>query len=257
MRRSSRSIGTLRNTALLPLLSLCAGLCSGVLAGGAVQSLPSGGSTGTRVWTPTGETCSGALLAVHHDGTFEGGHAWDGYGVDTPYVGAWGEAYSLGPGTVRCVVLWHSQIGEYAGASTDVYLWSGGVTTEPDLVLAVVTGVQLAAIPVWPEVGVFEVALDASISGEFTAGSWGNWPGQYGQYFWLVDRDGPLGVPWTLVGVDTGWEPGWHLVPDVGPFGEVHSMGIGVRFEPDTPVPVAPASWGRVKRLFDPAGGSM
>ena len=60
----------------------------------------------------------------------------------------------------------------------------------PDLVLAVVPGVHYPAIPNWPDVGTFEIPIDLHVEDEFTLGSWGNWPGQAAQYFWLVDRNG-------------------------------------------------------------------
>lgn len=206
--------------------------------------------TATSVIVPTvAESCSDANLLVHHDGSFENGFAWEWLGVGPPYTGAFAESYVLGPGMVECVSLWHSQIGLYAGQSTDVFVWEGGVTTEPGAVLAVATGIVFDTIPVWAEVGRFDVPISVAIAGEATVGSWGNWPEAGNGYFWLADSDGPQGHPWTYIAFGSGFPGGWQN-PEVVFGDRINSLGIGVHFTADQPVPTRLRTWGRVKGLY-------
>ncbi len=74
-----------------------------------------------------------------------------------------------------------------------------------------------------------EIAAD--VTGEFTVGWWGNWPGSLESYFVATDLDGPVGKPWTCVAPDIGHPSGWQ---DPGPlFGlPITSLGIGVGIRP-------------------------
>ncbi len=192
--------------------------------------------------------CSDDDLYFHHDGSFELGIGWEYLGVAPPYDGAFGEAYELGPGAVNCVSLWLSEGGDwYTGQTTDVYVWEGGVAGSPGNVLAMVGGIVFQDIPVWPDGARFDVEIAIAVSGAFTAGSWGNWPGAGPGYAWLVDRDGPAGHPWTHVAEGTGVPPGWQH-PNVA-FGQVQSMGIGVHFIAGGTA-IEPVTWSKVKRLF-------
>lgn len=196
----------------------------------------------------SGALCPDTNLYVHHDGDFLMGIAWDHLGVLEPYGGAFGEAFDLGPGTVECVSLWLSQVGDYAHQSTDVYVWEGGVSTEPGAVLAVVTGVVFEDIGVWPDISRHDVEISVAVDGPATVGSWGDWVAGRLGYYWMVDYDGP-GHPWTHVAEGTGWPVGWQHPETIWGL-PIQSMGIGVHFTPDDPVPVRESSWGEVKRLF-------
>lgn len=191
--------------------------------------------------------CSDDDLYFHHDGSFELGIGWEFLGVAPPYDGSFGEAYELGPGAVSCVSLWLSQGSDwYSGQRTDVYVWEGGVSGSPGIVLAMVSGIVFQDIPVWPDGARYDVEIATAVSGAFTVGSWGNWPGAGPGYAWLVDMDGPAGHPWTHVAEGTGVPPGWRH-PNVI-FGPVQSMGIGAHFVASTPA--EEGTWGNVKRLF-------
>lgn len=193
--------------------------------------------------------CADDNLVVHHDGTFEHGIAWEVAGVAEPYFGAFGEGYDLGPGAVECFSVWISQNGSYAGQSTDVYVWDGGVSGPPGAVLAVVTGVVFQSIPAWPAVGRFDVEIAAAVPGAFTIGSWGNWPDALPGYWWMADSTGEPGHPWTHVVPGLGLPEGWQHPGDMWSI-TIQSMAIGVHFTPDGPVPEAATSWGEVKRLY-------
>jgi hypothetical protein len=191
--------------------------------------------------------CSDDNLYTNNDGTLETGMGWQFNGVQPPYDGAFGEGYDLGPGTVECVSLWISQDGWNMGQSTDVYVWEGGVTGTPGNVIAVVTGIVFQDIPIWPDGGRYDVEIPVAVAGEFTVGSWGDWPGAGGGYYWLADQDGPAGHPWTHVAQGTGFPPGWQNPSPI--FGPTQSMGIGVHFTGGS-TPADAVTWGEMKRLF-------
>jgi hypothetical protein len=208
-----------------------------------------GASAGTISLTQ--RICSDDNLYVHHDGSFEGGIAWDGEGVAEPYDGAFGEAFDLGSGEVECVSLWISQDGWNMGQATDIYVWQGGVTDVPGNVLAVVTGVVFQNIPVWPDGARYDVQIPVAVTGPFTAGSWGDWPGSMLGYYWMVDQDGSSEFSWTHVADGLGFPLGWQH-PSIDPlWGFEMSMGIGVHFTASSTPAVAP-TWGAVKALFAP-----
>jgi len=213
---------------------------------GATSSLTGAGGGSLRV---VQRVCSDDNLYVHHDGTFEAGVAWEWAGVQEPYYGAFGEAFDLGVGTVECVSLWITQDGDNAGQSTDVYVWEGGVTGTPGTVVALVSGIVFENIPVWPDFGRYDVEIPAEVAGEFTVGSWGNWPWAGPGYWWGVDQDGAAGHPWTYVMDGYGYPPGWQNPDDIWGPGYINSMGIGVHFAAEG-TPAAPATWGAVKSLF-------
>lgn len=192
--------------------------------------------------------CSDDDLLVHHDGVFEQAFAWQTGGVRPPYDGAFGEAFDVGPGTVSCVALWLSQDGSYAGQSTDVYVWDGGIGEAPGSVLAVVPGIVFAPIPIWPEIGRFDFDVSVPVAGPATAGAWTDWPGALGGYGFAADADG-AGHPWTHIAEGVGFPAGWQHPGIV--FGDVGNMGIGMGFRPDDPVPTRTSSWGMVKALYD------
>ncbi len=231
--------------ARLPLL-ICASSLIATRVPAQVAELP----VGISVTLPTAsQTCPDESLIIHHDDSFENGFAWTYMGVSPPYVGSFAESYQLGAGTVDCVSLWHAQIGYYTGQPTDVFVWEGGVSGEPGVVLGVVTGVVWDTIPVWPEVGRFDVPITVSISDEATVGSWGDWSLAINGYFWLADSDGPEGHPWTYIAFGQGYPGGWQN-PEVVFGDRINSLGIGVHFTADEPVPTRVSTWGSVKTLY-------
>ncbi|MFN8546991.1 MAG: hypothetical protein U0527_03225 [Candidatus Eisenbacteria bacterium] len=189
-------------------------------------------------------------VQVHHDGSFENGIAWHRLGQAPPYYGAFGEAFSLGPGSITCMAIWLTRNTQTFGDPSDLYVWSGGVSGEPGSVVAMVPGVAFENIPVYPDFGLYLEEVSASVTDEFTVGWWGVWPDRLESYFAATDLDGPVGKPWTCVAPDIGYPSGWQ---DPGPvFGlPITSLGIGVGFLPDTPVATRLMSWARVKVLFD------
>lgn len=152
--------------------------------------------------------CPDPTLRAHHDGSFENAIAWEYTGVVEPYDGAFAEAFTLEAGTIDCVSLWLTQTGLYSGQSTDVYVWDGGVADTPGNVLAMVGGVVLPDIPLWPGIGRFDIEVSLAVAHDATVGSWGNWPGGFVAYLWAIDQDGPGGHPWTHVAEGIGWPAG-------------------------------------------------
>lgn len=221
--------------------------------------------TSRRNWTWLPTLGIGLILALttdsaahetswiaHHDGTLEVAWAWGFLGVEEPYFGAFGEAFDLSNGTVLRAefLLTQIQAGGYSGATTDVYIWRGGVDDDPADVLFLATGLTPSELPLWPMVGSNVVEIGIEVDGPVTVGSWGNWPGAREQFYWAMDTNGNPGAPWTNVSFNAGWDPGWQRVPDVGPFGDVKSLGIAVEFTPNDPVAVRASSWGAVKALL-------
>lgn len=195
-----------------------------------------------------GGGCDNEPIVLGFDGTIENGVQWRGTGVQEDIVGAFGQTFDLGPGTLRCAAFWLTELGFYDGALSDVYVWSGGLTAEPGAVLFLLPDVVFGNVPVWPEVGENRVPIDLAVEGSFTIGCWGQWPGESpGQYFWGVDTDGSRGPAWTNVAFETGYPPGWQH-PSVA-WEDVTNMAMGVVFE-GGPVPVEATSWGRIKALL-------
>jgi len=229
-----------------------------VLAAACLSSAPALAGFGRRIGPaeetsvlPPRDPCSGAL-AFNHDASFENGYAWESYGAWPEYYGAWGEAFDLGACHVVCGAYWVSTLpGYYEGQLASLYVWEGGVTTEPGAVLFTRPDVQFDNIPLWPEIGQNDASIGASVSGEFTIGFWGNWgpPFSIAGFFIAADVDGAGGRPWTYIAPDLGVPSGWQHPNVVGPFDDCHSLGIGLYYD-DVPSPAEASSWGRLKALF-------
>ncbi len=217
------------------------------LGGNGVISSLTGAEGGTVVTVR--RLCSDNNLYVHHDGTLESAIAWEWAGVQEPYYGAFGEAFDLGPGMVECTSLWISQDGWNQGQATDAYVWEGGVHGTPGAVLALVPGIVFEDIPIWPNLGRYDVEIPVQVTGPFTVGSWGDWPWAGPGYWWGVDQDGPTGHPWTYVKEGYGYPPDWQNPDDIWGPGYLTSMGIGVHFTTGG-TPAEPGTWGGVKSLF-------
>jgi hypothetical protein len=228
------------------LLLWIAILCAVTLTAAADPS-SLGYSAETVVLGPGPDACAAGVLVANHNGTFENGYAWRTGGEAPPYYGAFGEGYDLGAGTVYCGAYWLSTLpGYFFGQTADCYVWEGGAGSAPGAVLGVVTGVQFDAIPVWPEIGQFDVDLNIAVSGPFTVGYWGNWPGTLNAWFCAADTDGPGGAPWTCIAPEIGYPTGWSDPSIV--WGATQSMGCAAYFEQATPVEAE--TWGTLKSLF-------
>lgn len=194
------------------------------------------------------DECTGTLL-FHHDETFENGYAWRYNGVAPPYYGSFGEGFAMGGNaTIQCIALWLTQVGGYSDEICDVYIWEGGVTTEPGAVLSVLYDVEPGPPAIWPDISQHDVDIpDYAVNdGELTVGYWPNWPGGYASFYCSADLDGPGGNPWTCLAPASGYGTGW-ADPSVV-WGPTESMGLGFYY--DVPTPAGSATWGAVKRLF-------
>lgn len=227
------------------LISAAVLLAATLAAGANVSSL--GYSEETVVIGPGADACAEGVLTANHDGSFENGYAWRTGGVVAPYYGSFGEAYDLGTGVVYCGAYWLSTLPGYIqGHTADCYVWEGGVGSMPDAVLGVVTGVAFDGIPYWPEVGQFDVDLNIAVSGPFTVGYWGNWPGMGCDWFCVADLNGLQGYPWTCIAPGIGYPTGWNDPSIV--WGPTRSMGCASYFGQASPVEAG--TWGAIKQVF-------
>ncbi len=191
----------------------------------------------------------GGTLAYNHNNTFEGGYGWYYGGVYPPYYGSFAEGYLLDAASIECIVLWLTDVGYYYGGPCDVYIWEGGVSSEPGAVLHVTYGIDPGAPAFWPSFSQHDIDIVdyAFAGGELTVGYWGDWPGQGLHWFCASDLDGPGGHPWTCLAPGSGYGTGWADPSIV--WGSTQSMGLGFYYD-ESPTPVHGATWGAVKRLF-------
>lgn len=167
------------------------------------------------------------------DGSFENGYAWSYGGVTRPYYGAFAEAFDLGSAQLNCASFWFTDIGKYQHQTMDVYVWDGGVTRLPGLVLAMVPGVDPGPVAIWPEISRHDVEINVQVPGEFAVGYWGNWPGQDNGWFVAADLNGWGGHPWTMIAPGIGYPTGWNDPSLV--WGPIRALGIGVTWDPPGP----------------------
>ena len=186
--------------------------------------------------------CPGAELLKHHDDSFEFADGWS-YGLERPDYGSFAEGFA-GNGTV-CGFAVYLTSTNFNAAEPDCYVWTseGG---NPGAVLAVVPGVQMGSVKIWPDFSRKEVEIEASVAGDFFVGLWpmfSDWP-----IFVCADGDGSQGTPRTKVPPGQEWTAGWHDVNDIWPDG-VNSMGLEVYFYPEATLTTT-KTWGGVKALF-------
>jgi hypothetical protein len=207
-----------------------------------------GYSEETTIVGPGMDACSGGILVHNHDGSFETGYAWQYTGTVPPYYGSLAEAYDLGNGTIVCGSFWVSGLpGPYIPPhSADCYVWDGGVEAAPATVLAIIAGATFEMIPNWPSVAQNDVEMNVLVSGAFTVGYWGNWPGGLCYWFCGADLNGPGGHPWTCIAPGIGYPSGWQDPSVI--WGPTRAMGCGVYFEQATPIDRE--TWGSIKALF-------
>jgi hypothetical protein len=208
-----------------------------------------GYSTETVVQGVQGDACANGTLYMNHDGTFENGYAWQYGGTVAPYYGAFGEGYDLGPGTVFCGAMWLSTLpGFDLGQRLDAYVWNGGVGGVPGGVAGVVTGYDPSTIGNWPAITQHDVDMNIAVTGAFTFGYWGNWPGAQCGWFCAADLDGFGGYPWTNIAPGIGYPTGWNDPSII--WGPTQSMGLGAYFG-EGGTPVEAQTWGSIKALFE------
>jgi hypothetical protein len=90
--------------------------------------------------------------------------------------------------------------------------------------------------------------MDVTVSGDFTVGYWGDFPGSYALFFCAADENGPGGHPWTCIAPGIGYPSGWQNPSVIEPWAQVKALGCGVYFEQGTPV--ESETWGALKALF-------
>jgi hypothetical protein len=228
-------------------LTLLAAMATAVSAIHASDHPSLGYSDETTIFGPGTDACPSGVLIHNHDGSFEYGYGWAYGGVAPPYYGAFGEGYDLGAGTIRCTAYWVCGIGFMLDYYADCYVWEGGVASVPGAVMAVVTGVRFMGVGYWPTFTQHDIDMNVGVSGPFTSGFWGDWPGQGPPgYFCGADLDGPPGHPWTCIAPGIGYPSGWQDPSIV--WGPTSSMGCGVYFEQGTPA--ESPTWGSMKALF-------
>ncbi len=217
----------------------------------AVVSVASANNTaelGMGVGTVVGgspDDCTGTAF-FNHDGTFENGYAFINAGVEAPYGGSFAEAYDLGAVTIGCASFWLSTLdGMQVGQTMDVYVWEGGVSGDPGAVLGMLAGVDPGPIAFWPSISQHDIPFAQAVTGEFTIGFWGAWPGEGQGWYCGADYDGFGGTPW-LYAVGDGWLPPVQYSPDW----TAVSMGIGGYYGGEPPTANESTTWGSIKNLF-------
>jgi hypothetical protein len=234
------------------LAFLLAALGLSVVAAHATNAVSLGYSDNTTVINSGGnDNCAEGTLFVNHDGSFENGYAWHYGGTVPPYYGAFGEGYDLGPsGIVACGAYWISTLHGGGWQPTDLYVWAGGAGSgTPGVVLSMVPGIYFASIPTWPTLAENDVSIYTHVTGEFTVGYWGDWPGLSNDYFIGADLNGLGGHPWTNIAPGIGYPTGWNDPSVV--WGPTQSLGIGVWWTDDVWSPVVPKTWGSIKAMFE------
>jgi hypothetical protein len=206
-----------------------------------------GSSTETTIINTGTDQCA-MPLHYNHDYSFENGLCWQYGGIVAPTYGAFAEGFNLGMGTIECLAIWVTQLGNYAGRTCDLYVWRGGVTSAPGNVLWVVTGWAFTSIPYWPSIGQNNFEVGSGVTGEFAAGYWADFSSEVCQWYIACDEDGFGGSPWTNIAPGGGYPSGWQNPAVV--WGACQSLGIGIYFDDSIFSPVETATWGRIKGLF-------
>lgn len=133
----------------------------------------------------------------HCDGTFENGFCWHYPWHQDPYYSAVAEGFS-GPAQVRGMRVYLTQVGCFADETMDLSVWGGG-PQGPGCVLSMIPEASVLNVPFWPEVGVNDYEIDASVGPRFYVGANGVWPHHdyLCPWYHAFDIAGPPGDPWT------------------------------------------------------------
>jgi hypothetical protein len=219
-----------------------------IAAGANAANFSSTGRAETTIIGTGSDQCTQTLY-YNHDNSFENGCCWQ-YGgiVPSTTYGAFGEGFSLGAGVVECMALWVTQVGNYFGQTCDTYVWEGGVSGTPGIVLWSAPGQAFTAIPYWPSCGQNNFDVNFCVSGDFTVGYWADFSAAVCAWYIALDSDGFGGYPWTNIAPGIGYPTGWNNPAIV--WGAVQSLGFGVYFDAGGMTPVESKTWGEIKNLF-------
>ena len=207
---------------------------------------------------PGERDCVAGQLYEHHGNRFAHAGAWQGDGIELPYYGALAEAFDLGRGTIHCGAFWLTEAGNFSGQTADLYVWDGGIGTPPAGVLYMLPGHVFTNVAAWPDIGQSDAPMQVPVSGAFTIGYWGNWPGDQCGYYVGHNYWSQIGHPWTCIAPDLQYPSGWNHPSIVVGWEDVESLGIGVYFGgssgvgdeiAEAPVPES-STWGAVKALL-------
>lgn len=179
-----------------------------------------------------GGGCEGATLFKNHDDSFEGAYSWTFGGVQAPHYGAFAEGFD-GTFDLCEARFTFAQVGNQAGQSMDVYVWSDNGTDDPGAVIALVPDVDPGTVATWPAVSAHSVPLDVLVSGNWWVGYWGDWPGANAGWFVAADENGPGGNPRTEIAPGIGYASGWYHPGIV--FGWENAKSLGIEASADTP----------------------
>ncbi|MBM3958041.1 MAG: hypothetical protein FJ313_08330 [Gemmatimonadetes bacterium] len=231
---------------MMKKLAVLLGVLTLVGVAGADNYAALGYSEDTVIQSDMGDQCVGVPI-YNHDMSFENGYCWQYGGIVPPYYGAFAEGFDLGAVNVECGLFWLTQIGYYYGQTIDVYVWDGGVYGPPTGVLCVVPGVTGLNVGYWPSCTMNDIEIGCCVTGDFSVGAWGNWPGQSCAFYYCADENGFGGFPWTNIAPGIGYPTGWNNVNVV--FSGAISMGFGATID-DHPSAPESRTWGAIKGLF-------
>jgi hypothetical protein len=184
-------------------------------------------------------------LYTNHDGTFENGFAWQYEGNAPPDVGAFAECFDItGDPNITSVVLWLTQVGNYTGQPSTIFVWEG---SPPGAPLCTVENVVFTDIAVYPEFSMHEVPINCVYDGVVSVGFYALWPGDVSGFYIAADIDGTTGgCSWTNIAYDIGYPDGWQD-PEVV-WGALNSLGIGLNTSDGTAADEE--TWGTIKALY-------
>lgn len=202
-----------------------------------------GPASNTTILPAPADDCAGPVVC-NHDGWFEHGLCYPN--ASPPDRGAFGEGFVAGPIQMECAVFWLTQIGNYLGQPSDIFVWHGGVSSPPGVVIWMSAGHVFDEVAMWPLVSQHFVPMSLALDGEFTVGIWTNTGPE--ECFWFIasDENGPGGHPWVFL-ASQGYPFGWN--PPSIVWGVCQSLGIGYTWRPATPT--QSPTWGGIKRLFE------
>ena len=191
--------------------------------------------------------CTGIAFS-HGDGVFEAAFCWQYAGIIPPYYGAFGEAYYLGHVVIECLSLWLTENGNYQpGFVLDAYIWEGGVSSEPGIVLDLTPGIDPGEPGFWPVFTEVCIPTGIEIDGEVTVGYWADFSNTNCTWYLAADLNGPAGMPWDCIAPGYGFPSGW--LPSGLFWGPMSCWGLGGYYS-EGGTPAKSVTWGKVKTLF-------
>jgi hypothetical protein len=209
------------------------------------------GATGITLPSRDGPPCPDATLLLVYDGSNEGGYCWQYGGIVPPDWGSFVESYEY-TGCICGIQIGLSGIGYPCGSLTAfIYDDDGGL---PGNVLLVTPNLDPCPVATWPSTSMHDFALsEVEVDGRFWLGYWADWSHQPCGYFIAGDTNGFGGYPYTKIAPGIGFPSGWQNVSIV--WGPTQNLGIGAWVKHCGVIPVHQRSWGRIKSLYDGAGG--